>query len=84
VAAGDFEAAGDCLSESHRDGFKAMLSDLGPVAASIMLTDFGELQQINLDDDLAIYAGEITTPEGSITFLVDCVKEEGLWKIFSF
>ena len=84
VAVGDFEAAGNCLSESHRDGFKAMLSDLGTVAASTMLTDFGELQQINLDDDVAIYAGEITTPEGSITFLVDCVKEEGLWKIFSF
>lgn len=84
VAAGDFEAAGDCLNESHRDGFKAMLIDLGPTLASAMLTDFGELQQISQNEDVATYAGEITTPEGAITFMIDCIKENGSWKIFSF
>ena len=61
-----------------------MMSDLGPELASTMLTDFGEIQQITQYDDAATYAGEIKILEGYITFLVDCIKENGSWKIFSF
>ncbi len=84
VAAGDFEAAGECLSESHRDGLKAMMIKLGPELAPTMLNDFGQLQQIALYDDVATYAGDITTPEGVITFLASFIREDGAWKIFSF
>ena len=84
VAAGDFEAAAECMDSANRDTIKQTMSELGPVAATRMLEDFGQLQEIKKYDDCATYAGEIAIPEGAITFLVDFVNVEGSWKIFSF
>ncbi|MCX6937066.1 MAG: hypothetical protein NTU80_04095 [Verrucomicrobia bacterium] len=84
VEVGDFTAAGEYLSETHKDGLARMLADLGPTLATKLLTDFGELQQVSASEDVAQYAADISTPDGIITFLVDCIKENGTWKIYSF
>jgi len=84
VAAGDFEAAAECMDSAHRDAIKQTFTGLGPVLATRMLEDFGDLQEIEKYEDCATYAGEIPIAEGAITFLVDFLNVDGSWKIFRF
>jgi hypothetical protein len=84
VANHDIAGAVKCFSSQTADDYQEDYLTVGAANFNSTLNQVGSLTLVSLESGLAQYYFEQTIGGQTVTFPVEFIKENGVWKIFEF
>ena len=84
VANGNISGAAQCFSSKTADDYLGDYLAVGTANLISTLNQSGSLTPLSIENDLAEYSFNQTVGGETITFPVEFIKENGVWKIFEF
>lgn len=84
IIVGNISGAVSCFSITSADDYEQGLLSSGLARTISALEEIGPLTPVYIENDAAEYCFDQTIDNQTVTFPVEFVKENGLWKILEF